>query len=129
MPSSTVQPGSIAPTTSRRCRPAIRTSSSPSTSRPTAWSTARSKPKTSQPSFRWSETNSSPAKTRPSAVLAQRMTAVAYEWHNYGKSTIGNRSDIERVPVDNLREFYKRFYQPDNAVLVVAGKFDEDKGT
>ena len=55
------------------------------------------------------------------------MTAVAYEWHNYGKSTIGNRSDIERVPVDNLRDFYKRFYQPDNAVLVVAGKFDETK--
>ena len=63
----------------------------------------------------------------PERVLSQRMTAVAYEWHNYGKSTIGNRSDIERVPVDNLREFYKRFYQPDNAVLVVAGKFDETK--
>ena len=63
----------------------------------------------------------------PSSVLSQRMMAVAYEWHNYGKSTIGNRSDIERVPVDNLRAFYKRFYQPDNAVLVVAGKFDEKK--
>jgi zinc protease len=63
----------------------------------------------------------------PEGVLSQRMTAVAYEWHNYGKSTIGNRSDIERVPVDNLRDFYRRFYQPDNAVLVVAGKFDEAK--
>ena len=63
----------------------------------------------------------------PERVLAQRMTAVAYEWHNYGKSTIGNRSDIERVPADNLREFYKRFYQPDNAILVVAGKFNETK--
>jgi zinc protease len=55
------------------------------------------------------------------------MMAVAYEWHNYGKSTIGNRSDIERVPVDNLRAFYKKYYQPDNAMLVVAGKFDEKK--
>ncbi len=63
----------------------------------------------------------------PRRVLDQRMKAVAYEWHNYGKSTIGNRTDIERVPVDNLREFYKRFYQPDNAVLVVAGRFDEKK--
>ena len=63
----------------------------------------------------------------PEAVLSQRMAAVAYEWHNYGKSTIGNRSDIERVPVDSLRAFYKKFYQPDNAVLVVAGKFDEAK--
>jgi zinc protease len=63
----------------------------------------------------------------PENVLSQRMAAVAYEWHNYGKSTIGNRSDIERVPVDNLRAFYKKFYQPDNAMLVVAGKFDETK--
>ena len=63
----------------------------------------------------------------PQRVLSQRMAAVAYEWHNYGKSTIGNRTDIERVPVDSLRAFYKRFYQPDNAMLVVAGKFDERK--
>ncbi|APW58910.1 M16 family metallopeptidase [Paludisphaera borealis] len=63
----------------------------------------------------------------PGAVLSQRMAAAAYEWHNYGKSTIGNRSDIEKVPVDNLRAFYKKFYQPDNAMLVVAGKFDEKK--
>jgi zinc protease len=63
----------------------------------------------------------------PRRVLAQRMMAVAYEWHNYGKSTIGNRSDIERVPVDNLRAFYRTYYQPDNAILVVAGRFDEKK--
>ncbi|MFN9712229.1 MAG: M16 family metallopeptidase [Planctomycetota bacterium] len=63
----------------------------------------------------------------PDNVLSQRVQAVAYEWHNYGKTTIGNRSDIERVPVDNLRDFYQRFYQPDNAVLIVTGKFDEKK--
>lgn len=60
-------------------------------------------------------------------ILNQRMMAAAFEWHNYGKSTIGNRTDIERVPVDNLREFYKKFYQPDNCMVVVAGKFDEAK--
>src|SRR6516164_6428447 len=63
----------------------------------------------------------------PGAVLSERISAAAYDWHNYGKSTIGNRTDIERVPVDNLRAFYKKYYQPDNAVLVVAGKFDEKK--
>jgi zinc protease len=63
----------------------------------------------------------------PSRILNQRMMATAFEWHNYGKSTIGNRTDIERVPVDNLREFYKKFYQPDNCMIVVAGKFDETK--
>ncbi|MHC4995819.1 MAG: M16 family metallopeptidase, partial [Planctomycetota bacterium] len=61
----------------------------------------------------------------PTRVLSQRMMAVAYEWHNYGKSTIGNRSDIERVPIDNLKAFYQKHYQPDNAMLVVAGQFEE----
>src|SRR4029079_13936585 len=63
----------------------------------------------------------------PTRILNQRMMAAAYEWHNYGKSTIGNRTDIERVPVNNLREFYRKFYQPDNCMVVVAGKFDEAK--
>ncbi len=63
----------------------------------------------------------------PEHILSQRMTAVAYEWHNYGKSTIGNRSDIERVPIENLQAFYRKFYQVDNAMLVVAGRFDEKK--
>jgi len=63
----------------------------------------------------------------PQRVLMQRVFSMAYEWHNYGKSTIGNRADIERVPVENLRRFYTRFYQPDNAMLVVAGKFDPQK--
>src|ERR1043166_7743565 len=61
----------------------------------------------------------------PSSVLGKRVAAAAYNWHNYGKPTIGNRSDIERVPVENLRAFYKKYYQPDNVVLIVAGKFEE----
>lgn len=60
-------------------------------------------------------------------VMLLRLMAVAYDWHGYGRSTIGNRSDIERVPVDRLRAFYEKYYQPDNAMLVVAGKFDADK--
>ena len=63
----------------------------------------------------------------PERILSQRMLAVAFEWHNYGKSTIGNRTDIERVPIDNLQAFYKKYYRPDNALLIVAGKFDEAK--
>ena len=62
----------------------------------------------------------------PSRVLSQKMTAAAFEWHNYGQSTIGNRADIERVPIDNLQRFYRKYYQPDNAMLVVAGKFDTE---
>lgn len=63
----------------------------------------------------------------PSRILDQRMWSAAFEWHNYGKSTIGNRADIERVPVDNLRRFYKKYYQPDNALVTIAGAFDPEK--
>ncbi|MFO0973225.1 MAG: pitrilysin family protein [Phycisphaerae bacterium] len=63
----------------------------------------------------------------PVNVLSERMYSSAYLWHNYGKSTIGSREDIERVPIDRLKAFYTKFYQPDNAMLVVAGKFDPVK--
>jgi zinc protease len=64
---------------------------------------------------------------RPTSILYQRMMSAAFQWHNYGQSTIGNRADIERVPVERLRAFYEKYYQPDNAMLVVAGQFDPDK--
>ena len=63
----------------------------------------------------------------PRRILSQRMMSSAYLWHNYGKTTIGNLSDIQRYPIENLRRFYKKYYQPDNAVLVVAGKIDIDR--
>jgi zinc protease len=61
----------------------------------------------------------------PFRVTLQHMLSVAYDWHNYGKSTIGARSDLENVPIDRLKAFYKKYYQPDNATLIVAGKFEE----
>ncbi|RZT04390.1 zinc protease [Duganella sp. CF402] len=60
----------------------------------------------------------------PFGVLLKRMQSIAYDAHAYGRSTIGNRSDIENVKIENLQAFYKAYYQPDNAVLLVAGKFD-----
>ena len=61
----------------------------------------------------------------PLAILVERTLSTAYLWHNYGKSTIGARSDIENVPIERLQAFYRKYYQPDNALLVVAGNFDE----
>jgi len=62
----------------------------------------------------------------PAGVLIKRLQSVAYDWHSYGRSTIGNRSDIENVRIGNLQAFYRTYYQPDNAVLLVAGRFDPD---
>ena len=63
----------------------------------------------------------------PFSVLLKRMQSVAYDWHAYGRSTIGNKSDIENVRIGNLQAFYRLYYQPDNAVLLIAGKFDEKR--
>ena len=63
----------------------------------------------------------------PFRVLMQRIHSTAFDWHNYGQSTIGNRSDIERVPVVKLRKFYRKYYRPDNVMVVIAGKFETDK--
>jgi zinc protease len=63
----------------------------------------------------------------PIRVTMQRTLAAAFSWHNYGKSTIGAKSDVENVNIEHLQAFYHTFYQPDNAVLLVAGKMDEAK--
>ncbi|URC14979.1 pitrilysin family protein [Flavobacterium sp. B183] len=63
----------------------------------------------------------------PDGVLQERILSSAYLWHNYGKSTIGSKEDIERVKANRLRVFYEKYYQPDNSTLIIAGKFDEKK--
>jgi zinc protease len=63
----------------------------------------------------------------PIGILYKRVLEASYTFHNYGKSTIGNRSDIERVPIERLDAFYQKYYQPDNALLTIAGSFDESK--
>ena len=61
----------------------------------------------------------------PSGVLFQRMQRLAFSFHNYGNPIIGARSDIESVPIERLRAFYRTWYQPDNALLTIGGRFDE----
>ncbi|MFX5714075.1 hypothetical protein ABTE40_20255, partial [Acinetobacter baumannii] len=41
--------------------------------------------------------------TSPSRVMLKRMQSVAYDWHSYGRNTIGARSDIENVRIENLQ--------------------------
>ncbi|TWB43915.1 M16 family metallopeptidase [Nitrospirillum pindoramense] len=63
----------------------------------------------------------------PVGILMERMHSTAYLWHHYGHSTIGARSDVENVDIGHLQAFYHRYYRPDNATLVIAGKFDPAK--
>ncbi len=63
----------------------------------------------------------------PASILEERVLSTSYLWHNYGHSTIGARADLENVPIERLQNFWRTYYQPDNAYLLVAGKFDEPK--
>jgi zinc protease len=60
-------------------------------------------------------------------ILEQKTAAASYQWHAYGKDTIGARSDVEHVDIPHLQAFYRKYYQPDNATLIVAGAFDPAK--
>ena len=60
----------------------------------------------------------------PGAQLNQAMSAALFRNHPYGRPIIGWRHEIEALTHENIRAFYRRYYAPDNAVLVVAGDVD-----
>lgn len=62
----------------------------------------------------------------PLVLVQKRAWRLAYDWHGYGRDPLGARSDVENVDLERLQAFYRTYYQPDNAVLLLAGKFDVD---
>jgi zinc protease len=63
----------------------------------------------------------------PGAKLAEQLEAALYLNHPYGKPVIGWRHEIEKLNREDALEFYRRFYTPNNAVLVVAGDVTSDE--
>jgi zinc protease len=61
----------------------------------------------------------------PLEALDKQIWAIAYQAHPYHHSTIGWRSDIEKVSIERLKQFYDDFYWPDNATVTVIGNFKE----
>jgi zinc protease len=59
----------------------------------------------------------------PFQALIKEIFAAAYVAHPYHHNTIGWRSDIEKVSIEKLREFYDTFYWPDNATVTIVGDF------
>jgi zinc protease len=64
------------------------------------------------------------SENQPARLLSKRVSATAYQWHNYGHDVLGVSSDIEKLSIARLQAFYQRFYRPDNATLIVSGRFD-----
>ncbi len=63
---------------------------------------------------------------RPSGLAREALYALTYQAHPYRRPVIGWRSDIENVTVEDCREFFGRYYVPNNMVIVVVGNFDEE---
>jgi zinc protease len=59
----------------------------------------------------------------PMEALDKQIWALAYQAHPYHHSTIGWKSDIEKVSIERLKQFYNDFYWPDNATVSVIGGF------
>lgn len=62
-------------------------------------------------------------KNDPDTVLWDDVLATAFQALPYHHSTIGWKSDIEKVPIEKLRAFYDTYYWPNNATVIVAGDF------
>src|SRR3982075_272885 len=60
----------------------------------------------------------------PEARLTEQIMAALYLNHPYGRPVIGWRQEIEKLDREDALAFYKRFYAPNNATLVIAGDVD-----
>ncbi|QWR78283.1 M16 family metallopeptidase [Candidatus Magnetomonas plexicatena] len=63
----------------------------------------------------------------PQDLLVEELTAKAFTRHPYGNPVIGWMRDIENISRDELYRYYKTYYSPDNAVIIIAGDVDSDK--
>lgn len=64
---------------------------------------------------------------QPGAQLAEQMDAVLFMNHPYRRPVIGWEQEIRALSIEDIRAFYKKWYAPDNAILVVAGDITMDQ--
>ncbi len=57
----------------------------------------------------------------PFEVLMTKIMQAAFVSHGYGHETIGHKSDLQNMTTEYLREFYDKYYWPNNAVLTIVG--------
>jgi zinc protease len=67
------------------------------------------------------EEQNSRVANNPAARLGEQMEAALYLNHPYGRPVIGWRHEIEQLTREDALAFYRRFYTPNNAILVIAG--------
>jgi zinc protease len=60
----------------------------------------------------------------PATRLYKALTRKAFRGSRYQWSVIGDRHDVETFTAEDVQQYYRQYYRPDNAVLVVVGDFD-----
>ena len=64
----------------------------------------------------------------PFGLLNELITFNAFDVHPYKHPVIGSMTDLNAATIDDVREFYKTYYVPENATLMIVGDFDTDTG-
>jgi zinc protease len=64
---------------------------------------------------------------QPSFLMREELAAAAFRVHSYHHDTIGDETDLETMTRDDLYNHYKRYYAPNNAIIVVAGNFESEQ--
>jgi zinc protease len=63
----------------------------------------------------------------PSQLVLSALARHGFNWHGYSRATIGSRSDIEGASFAALQAFHRKHYRPDNAALIISGKFEPQR--
>lgn len=62
---------------------------------------------------------------QPFAVLMDKMWKAAYGNQSLGRLPIGDLDELQSIKMQELNQFYRQWYAPNNAIIVISGKFDK----
>jgi zinc protease len=68
-----------------------------------------------------------PARRNPATEADDRLWALAFQGHPYGRSTLGTLGSLKRLDREAVRAFHRDVYRPDRAVLAIAGDVDPER--
>ena len=68
-----------------------------------------------------------PARQNPAAQAEDRLWALAFQGHPYGRNPLGTIQSLDRLDREAVRTFHRDFYRPDRAVLAIAGDVDPER--
>lgn len=73
------------------------------------------------------EERNSRVENNPRALFGEQMNAIQYFNSNYGRPVIGWKSEVSKLSLEDILSFYRTYYSPNNAILVVSGDVDPEQ--